>query len=325
MKFINLFQSMISEANNIVISTHIHPDADGIGSQIALCLALRGLGKNVTCVNNKTLLERYHYLDLQKTISSVDKYSKEPYEKIDLFIIVDTNSLERVGAKVKKLALEAKSLLYIDHHPCPKELKAIHCIDTEAAATGELIGVLLESLNINFTKELALPLYTAIIIDTSSFRYPTVTARTHRLVSKLLDSGVTPPEAYNYIYGSKNIPYMKLLGAILTSAEASASGKVAWLTILESDLDEFHIDPEDTHGFINHLLIMNDLKVACMFRQIGEKVKISFRSSGDIDVSIIAQAFGGGGHNHSSATMITGDIKEIITDMIPKIELMLED
>ena len=326
MQMIKTFQSLTKKAKNIVITTHIHPDADGIGSEIALCMALRQVGKNAICVNEEPLLERYKYLDPENVVLGFDDY-QEQYDgqKIDLFIVTDTNSLNRIGVNVSGMVPHAENLLFIDHHPCPKSLAAIHCIDTSMAATGELVGKLIESIGVTFTKELALPLYTSILIDTSSFRYPTVTGDTHRLIAKLMDTGVEPPEAYNSIYGTKKIPYMQLLGTVLSSAQNNKDSSVAWLKLTEEALEKFHVDTEDTHGFINHLLILDKIKVALMFRQIGKSVKISFRSAGDIDVGVMAQALGGGGHDHSAATLVDGEIDKVIKETIPKIEVMLKE
>jgi bifunctional oligoribonuclease and PAP phosphatase NrnA len=325
MSYHQQFQSLTKEANNIVITTHLHPDADGIGSQIALCMALRKLGKNAVCVNEEPLLERYSYLDPDGCIISAEEYLKKPLPIVDLFVVVDTNSLPRIGGNLQQTVQKSKNLLFIDHHPCPKEMIPLHCIDTSMAATGELVGALIESVNVPFDQVIALALYTAILIDTSSFRYPTVTAATHRLIAKLMDTGINPPQAYNNIYGTKKVTYMKMLGTILSKTQTTEDEKVAWISLDEDILEKFMIDPEDTHGFINNLLILDNIKVACMFRQIGDSVKISFRSAGDIDVGIMAQALGGGGHNHSAATMIIGTLDEVVPRTITKIQLMLSN
>ncbi len=327
MRMKNLFKSLCDKAQNIVITTHIQPDADGIGSEIALCLALREIGKNAICVNEEPLLERYKYLDPIDCVISYSDYiaqEKEGKATVDLFIVADTNSLARIGAKVQSLVPNTKNLLFIDHHPAPKELEAIHCIDTTMAATGELVGSLIEALGVSFTKEMGYALYTAILIDTSSFRYPTVTGNTHRLIAKLMDTGVEPPQAYNKIYGTKKITYMQLLGRVLSSTSSTADGRVAWLSLTEESLEKFDVDTEDTHGLVNHLLILDNVKVACMFRQIGSAVKISFRSAGDIDVGVMAQALGGGGHDHSAATVTEGQIEDVIEKTVRKLELMLD-
>lgn len=318
------FKFFTQKADNIVISTHIIPDADGIGSEIALCLALRAQGKNAICVNEEPLLERYKYLDPDETvISRADYLSFYSEAEIDLFIVTDTNSLERIGDGMKAIALKAPSLLFIDHHPCPPEVMEKNCIDTSKAATGELAGELIQSLGIPLNREMALPLYTAILIDTSSFRYPTVTGNTHRLIGSLMDTGVRPPHAYNMIYGTKKLTYMKLLGKVLAGANTTKDEKVAWLTLTEDLLQKFHIDTEDTLAFINHLLVLDNIKVALMFREMGAEIKVSLRSIGTVDVGIMARALGGGGHDHSAAAIIKGSLDIVTKQTVEKLHKML--
>jgi phosphoesterase RecJ-like protein len=329
MNSLERFKKLIDQSNRIVITTHIIPDADGIGSEISLCLALRKLGKKALCVNEDDLLSRYRYLDQKNVIVNIDEFEKNHrdeglFKEIDLLIVVDTNTTHRIGNKIQKILGSSKKVLFIDHHPCPEVLKTIHCIDTNAAATGQIVGKLIQAIGINFDKEMALPLYTSILIDTSSFRYPTVSAETHRIVAKLLDTGINPPMAYNGIYGTKKIPHMHLLGSILSSTESNPTGEIAWITVSQKELDRFGIDVEDTYAFINNLLILDNIKVALMFRDTGNQVKVSFRSTGEIDVGVMAQALGGGGHNHSAATLIEGKLNEVIIDTVSKVELMLQ-
>lgn len=319
-----MFKHLIRGASHVVISTHIIPDADGIGSQIALCLALRELNIDAICVNEEPLLERYNYLDADQVVISIDEYQSRPKKEIDLFIVVDTNSPNRIGSKCQAMLEKSKKFLFIDHHPCNPAVEAIHCIDTTKAATGQLVGDLIRNLNLKFNEKMALPLYTSILIDTSSFRYPTVTGDTHKLLAELLDTGIEPPNAYNAIYGFKKASHMHLLGQVLSTTRTNKDGKVAWLTVEEDWVDKYDSDHEDTHGFINHLLILENVMVACMFRNQGDVIKVSFRSDGIVDVGEIAQALGGGGHNHSAATIIEGKLEKVIPEVIKKIELILK-
>ena len=313
--------SVIEDKHNIVISTHSFPDADGIGSEISLCMALRQIGKNAICCNDDELLERYRYLDPENVVTHVDEISDRFKEIPDLVIIVDTNTVERTGSKFEKYYQEFKSpVFYIDHHPCKASREESHCIDTTAAATGQLITeLILRGLKIDLTPELALPLYTAILIDTSSFRYPTVTARTHEIIAMLMNTGIEPPVAYNGIYGTKKIEHMHMLGNVLATANSTENEEVAWIVLSQKNLSDYDVDIEDTHGFINHLLILDNVRVACMFRDDGDYVKISLRSSGDYDVGSIAIALGGGGHSHSAATVVEKKDGETTDDIIDSV------
>lgn len=328
MSIVDTFKSRIQGAKRIAITTHVVPDADGIGSEISLCLALRQLGYEAACVNDEPLPLRYRYMDPDSVVYGCDEFLGHPLSKPDLWIVVDTNTVDRVCVQLQPLIRAKNNVLFIDHHPAP-HLEPGHCVTTSAAATGQLVGEIIEGLGVKFDKRLALPLYTAIIIDTSSFRYPNVTGSTHTLVGKLMNTGISPGEAYNGIYGAKKIEHMHLLGTILESARASSNGEIAWILLSKKLIDRFSSDVEDTHAFINHLLILDNIKVACMFRDDGDSLKMSLRSSGDWDVGLIAKKLGGGGHSHSAATLIpktpADDTDALVKRTIAKVEVILQE
>jgi phosphoesterase RecJ-like protein len=319
------FKRLTKEVNNIIITTHLFPDADGIGSQIALCEALNSLGKKTVCVNEEELLDRYKYLDPKGYVLSRKKFlEKYSPSDIEFTIIVDTNTLSLIGTNMDALVREIGPHTFVDHHPCSPEVHDANCIDTTMAATGQLVGNLITYLGIEFTKEMGLALYTAILIDTSSFRYPTVTGETHRTIAKCIDAGVFSPYAYNMIYGTKKVSHMQMLGTVLASAQTTEDESISWIVLKTEVLNRYDVDVEDTHAFINNLLILDNIKVACMFRELqNNKVKLSLRSAGNADVGIIARTLGGGGHDHSSATIMEGSVEEVVTKAILSIEQML--
>lgn len=139
-----------------------------------------------------------------------------------------------------------------------------------------------------------------------------------------MDTGVAPPHAYNMIYGTKKISFMKLLGKVLASAHTTKDEKIAWLTLTEDMLEKFHVDTEDTHAFINHLLVLDNIKIAVMFKQIGTQIKVSLRSVANVDVGLMAKALGGGGHDHSAAAVIEGNIESVTKSTIEKLQSMLQ-
>lgn len=326
MTILNNFKTRIQAAQRILITTHEYPDADGIGSEIALCLALREYGKESYCVNEEPLLDRYKYLDEDSVVSGLEDFQKNHSNfNCDLMIVVDTNTKQRVGNEVFKYIGDEMPVLYIDHHPCRGRNLENHCIDVTAAATGQVIGEMIDFLGIKFTKKMALPIYTAIIIDTSSFRYPTVSSSTHRLIAKLLDTGINPPEAYNGIYGTKRVHHMHLLATILNTTSINKNETIAWMVLKKEEIEKFAGDVEDTHAFINNLLILNNIKVACMFRDDGDQVKMSLRSAGDYDVGNIAIALGGGGHSHSAATVLSRKNQESLDEVIQRAITTIEE
>ncbi len=305
------FVKLVRSAKTILISTHIMPDADGIGGQIALFYALKSLKKNVFCICEESLPKKLQVIDKEGVTLSVKEFKEKNISKIDLAIVVDTNAPERTGA------------IFIDHHPCSQYLKKIHCIDTQASATGELVARLIQALGIRLTQKISLPLYFGILVDTSSFRYPTVSGDTHRVLGQLLDTGIKPPIAYNEIYGAKNLDHLKLLGEVLSSVSTTKSKELSWISVKQKDLTKYNVAADNTYSFINYLLVLENIQVACMFIELNGKIKVSLRSSGEIDVGIMAQALGGGGHNHSAATILKGNFDEVVKNTVLKIEKML--
>lgn len=326
MEMFKRIKDLVEGSTTILLTTHIYPDADGLGSQIAMDMALKQLKKKVYSVNQEPIQERYSYLDAGSVIKSYKEFTQEVSDiSIDLMIIIDTNSTGRVGHDVQKLVEKSKRILFLDHHPCSKAIQALHCIDVKAAATGEIVGSFLKYMNIKINEQMALALYTAILIDTNSFRYPTVTGETHQVIAQLIDTGLRPDQAYNQIYGTKQISHLQLLGMTLSKAQISSCGHIAWITLDEQDLKKFNADIEDIHSFVNHLLVLDKVKIACMFRNYGKNVKVSFRSTEDLDVGAIAQALGGGGHMHSSATVLEGNLQETVSEVISKLEIMVKN
>jgi len=148
------------------------------------------------------------------------------------------------------------------------------------------------------------------------------------MVGELMKTGIRPPEAYNGIYGAKKIEHMHMLGTILATADSTSNGEIAWITLTKELISRFRSDVEDTHAFINHLLILDNIKVALMFRDDGDSLKISLRSSGLWDVGHIARQLKGGGHSHSAATLIPkkpeDDLAALVRDTVSKVETVLK-
>jgi phosphoesterase RecJ-like protein len=318
---------VVKNAQNILITTHIVPDADGIGSQLALKAALESLGKNVVCVNELCLSKRYNFLDPQGVIFGHDEFLEQfPDFNEDLLIAVDTNKISRTGKKISAYSSLSPKIIFIDHHPFHSVQMGIHFIDTEAAATGQIIGEFIKYLGLEFNQFMAKALYIAILIDTNSFRYPSVTSKTHYLIGELLNTGITAAGSYNAIYGSKKLNHMHLLGHILKNCKTNENENIAWILIQEKEFEHYGSELEETHAYINNLLVLDGIQVACMFREHKGFLKVSLRSHGDIDVGEIASQLGGGGHAHSAATTIElrkRPSDQVINDIIAKIDTFL--
>ena len=323
----------ILQHDQMILTTHVNPDPDGIGSIVSLGRALQQLGKTVHIVIESPLWHKYRYLDPENSIQHLEDFLKLDHKKIPLenylLIVVDTHKLSRTGFNTGQQLKQLKHVMYIDHHPhSSQDQTNEHFIDDKAAATGEMIATLISTLGVPFDDIMALNLYTSILVDTNVFRYPSVTGNTHRLIAEFLDHGIPSHTAYNLINGAKKLTNMHLLGHILKNTQVGPLGIVAWIWIQEIDLRDYNSDLEDTHAYINNLLALEGVRVACMFRQDGPRIKLSMRSHGDIDVGEIAIQFGGGGHSHSAATVLEIPPSEsrqvFIENLVHKLELKVQ-
>ncbi|MBF0361751.1 MAG: DHH family phosphoesterase [Oligoflexia bacterium] len=348
MRQINNLKKLIYDADTIILTTHIIPDADGIGGQVALYQALKLLGKKVFAVNEEPLHQRWKKIFKDLSPVSYKKFKQEFKQEfkqdkknkcnkcnaIDLFILIDANSSERIGHRMQNLLGISKKFICIDHHPLSlinKTKNTTHFIDSTAAATAEIIAKLIKHLHIKYSKEMALALYSAIIIDTSSFRYPNVTFHTHKLISELLKTGINPAVIYDQIYGAKSPKHFQLLGKILGNVKITSDQQIAYLIIPQKLLGKYDVDEEDTYSYINYLLVLDKIKIVCLFRELKRPkgyIKLSIRSNFQkehLDAGKMAANLGGGGHNHSAAAIIKGSLNKVITQTLVKIRGIILD
>jgi bifunctional oligoribonuclease and PAP phosphatase NrnA len=311
---------LILNAKNIVLTTHTVPDPDGLGSVIALSSSLKKLKKNVKIVLEKKISPKYSYLDKENQVQPITGF--ETGKNIDLFIVLDANNLERVGDKVKLINQSSRELLFIDHHPCSIEVKALHLIDTSFVATGEIVANLIKYLGIAIDKEIALCLYTAILIDTSSFNYPTMKSRTHQVIAELIDAGVSPGDAFRKVNNQQNLDFIYLTGLVLKNCKVVE--KVIHSSITQGQLKKFNTSIDNTFGLINYFIHVQNIEIACMFFELSSnQTKVSFRSFTGLDVGSIAENFGGGGHTYSSATVMNCNVKSAQQKIIPKLNIII--
>lgn len=307
---ISFICNILQKENNFLISAHIRPEGDSIGSQLALGLLLQQLGKRVIIINEDPVPESCRFLPQSDMIKV---YKPEEAIQFDVACILDCSEWDRIG-KVSSLAKKAKIIINIDHHPDHEGLGNYNYIDSDACATGEQIYEIIKDINIELTKDIALCLYTAIWVDTGGFRHSNSTAKAHQIAADLIEHGVFPPQVYSSLSEAHTPAIIKLTGLILSSLKTSANGKVVSCHILHQMLKQTGIGPFDveTDGVLEQISFIKAVKVVILFRELpNDKIKISMRSKPDIDISLIAKLFGGGGHRQAAGCVVRGGIHEI--------------
>lgn len=306
--------SILLKSQRILIIIHIYPDGDCIGSSLALWLGLQSLGKDVMIVSEHAIPSSYDFLPGNGEIRLSSTVSGE----FDMIVAVDVSEKGRMGSAVQ-LFEQGKTTINIDHHTTNENFAMINWIESNVAATGELIYRLLKTMNIKFTKEIAICLYTAISTDTGSFRFSNTTAEAFSIAAHLVAMGANPGEIGEYVFDTKPLNVLKLLGVLLGGLETSKCGKVAWMTLTAEMMDEFSVMSSDVEGFVNYARMIDGINVALLFREEGSFVKVSWRGRGNINVAALAAKFGGGGHAKAAGCTVEGNIEEVRQRVITEV------
>ncbi len=311
-------KEIFKSKTTFVLTTHINPDGDGLGSEVALALYLSGKGKSVSIINQS---ETPAYYKFMHALFPIATFSAAKHGSIikdaEVIVALDTNSPARFSA-MKELVMESRAnKICIDHHLDREEFADLYLIDEKATATGEIVYNLLKFLDSGaITKPIAEAIYAAIMTDTGSFRFPKTDVETHHIIADLLLHGADPTEIYQKIFEESPVNKLKLLGRALTSLSVVHGGKVATMVLLRKDFSETQTAEEDTDNMINHAMSIGGVRVGLMFIELENGVKVSFRSKGDIAINALAKEFGGNGHKNAAGARIHGGT---LSDVVKKV------
>lgn len=304
-------------ARHILLSTHENSDGDGLGSQVALAIVLKALGKEVTILNPTIVPPNYQFLTDFYNIQVFRDNNEEDIQEIflaDLLVVLDANLHDRIGKLWPHVEFAREMgklrLLCIDHHLEPEDFADLTICETYASSTGELVCDLIASLERQTGKRLctsdaASALYAAIMTDTGSFRFPKTTPYTYRLAGKLVEQGADPEMVYDRIYNSLTPESLKLLGLSLTNIRIIDDGLISWLFISQEMLEQTGSKLFDTDLIIRYLLSVPTVRVAVLMVEMQDgRAKVSFRSRGRIYVNRLAARYGGGGHMNAAGCLL---------------------
>ena len=306
----------IKKYNSFLVTSHINPDGDAVGSQFALALLLKQAGKKVVIVDDEKIPSKYDFLG--KWIP-VDKLVRKPNFKVA--IILDSSNLNRLG-RVASLLSPEKKIVNIDHHLSNENFGDVNWVDTGAGAVGEMIYRLYKKMNCRIENKNALSIYTAILTDTGSFRYANTSSNTHRIAGRLLECGVEPGFIAGRLYEVNSLASMKLLEMALSTIKiVKDDARIAWLCVTNDMLNRANADFEDTEDFVNYARSLQGVEIAIFFSEtkVKNEIKVSLRSTGAVDVNLIAKKFGGGGHSRASGCRIKGSLGRVIKKVVSKV------
>jgi phosphoesterase RecJ-like protein len=295
---------LIEQKQNFMITSHIRPDGDGLGSGLALYWMLLSLGKEAVVVVKDHVPPAYSVLPGSDRIT----VQSDVTEDFDAVFIIECSDVERPGLP----GLKRQFVVNIDHHATTVPFGDINWIDSTAAAVGEMIYNLCKALGVEITKEIAECIYTALLTDTGSFHFSNTTERTLKIASELVRRGVAPARISQALFYSYPFSKIRLMGLVLSTIERDESGRIAWVKLDSEMMLEAGASEEDSDGIVNHALSIDEVEAVAFFKELSSDVyRVSLRSKGKNNVAKVAEMFGGGGHRNAAGCRINGEFEEV--------------
>lgn len=327
MQDIKQLSSLLKEPKNIVITTHRSPDGDAIGSSLGLYHVLIQLGHNVNVVVPNDYPKFLQWMPANEKVVEYDS-NKELAElfvnEAQIIFCLDYNALHRMyefGDVVAKSADNYKVM--IDHHPQPDDFADFIMSDTSASSTAQLVYEFLEKFEFEYlvNKDVASCLYSGIMTDTGSFRFPSTSAKTHFVVAKLIEAGADIADIYTKIMDTNTADRLKLLGFCLSDGmEVFKDYNTVLIKLSQADLEKYNYQKGDSEGIVNYGLSIEGIHFSAIIKEYNNEIRMSFRSRGSFSVNEFAREnFDGGGHTNAAG----GNSKLSFEETVEKFKSLL--
>jgi phosphoesterase RecJ-like protein len=313
--------AFIKAHRSYLITTHLNPEGDAIGSEIALGEFLEDQGKTVYIVNSDSTPKNCRFLDPNLKIRMYDPMSLPGIlSKVDGVIIVDVNSWQHIGEISAAIRESGKPRVCIDHHQGgSKDIADIYVRDTSAASAGVLISELIQHLKGRFTQLIVDALYTSLIVDTGTFRFSNTDARAFAVATMLVDNGADPFRLHRQVFANRTWNAGRLLGPVLSTFESAAGGKLVWIYVTRDMFDRTGAEYEDCDGFIEFVRGIQGVELSLFFKETEKGIiKLSLRSNGRVDAYEIAKEMGGGGHKMAAGVNLAGPMEKAIAEVVAR-------
>jgi phosphoesterase RecJ-like protein len=306
---------LIETNDRFLVTTHVRPDGDALGSEVGMAGLLRQKGKDVRVVNASPTPPRYDFLDPDSTLFEHFGHKVQPEDLADrqVAVILDLSSWNQLGDMASFIRQFPGSRVVVDHHVSEDDLGARVFKDSTAEATGILVMKAIAALGGSLTPEVANALLTAIAMDTGWFRHSNTRSRTLRAAAELVDAGAKVDGLYRQLFERNTLGRVKLMGETLGGMKTDLGGKIAYATISKDDLHRTKAIPPDSEDLVDFTVSLRGVEVGMLFiEQARGGVKVSFRARNGLDCSLLAAKFGGGGHREAAGATIPGAMPEVV-------------
>ncbi|MFA7227850.1 MAG: bifunctional oligoribonuclease/PAP phosphatase NrnA [Melioribacteraceae bacterium] len=318
MNDLSSLKKIIDGHDSFILSTHVNPDADALGSELGFYFILKKLGKKVRIINHSATPYNLEFLDDEKIIEKYDEsVHNDAINEAQVFVLLDLNQASRIVRMEMSLRDFKGVKVCIDHHQDTENIFDYLFGGVEYSATSEIIYDFIEATKIvEIDTRIALNLYSGIMTDTGSFRFDRTSPKIHRIITVLLEKGVNPTDVYDKIFDQFNFGRVKLLGYSLSTIELDDTKQISFMSVTREQMEKTGASEADVDGFVNYCLTIKGVKIGIFFYELNDGIKISFRSKGEIPVNKLAKEYGGGGHINASGIRLFDtkieDVKEKI-------------
>jgi bifunctional oligoribonuclease and PAP phosphatase NrnA len=317
------FVDLVRRRRRFLLTTHVRPDGDGLGSMLALADVLESHGKTCYLTVASVLPPRYDFLDPSRRVRRFELPGDE-YKDVEAAIVLDTGTWNQLGDFGNFLRSLAVPKLVIDHHVTQDDLGAVRLVDPTAEATGRLVYEAITALGGPLPESAAHALFIALAMDTGWFRHSNTTAATLTLAAALTRAGARPTAAYEDLFERNSLGRLKLIGLVLDRIQVTAGGRVAYTEIRRGDYEATGAVPQDSEDLVNYALSLAGVEVGLLFmEQPRGGIKVSFRSRGRVDVARLAETFGGGGHRPAAGATLDTLLADAKTRVLAAVEAAL--
>jgi phosphoesterase RecJ-like protein len=322
-------KELIYQHKRFLLTTHINPDGDALGSELALAALLRALGKEVSIINGGPTPAHYRFLDRDEEIRVFDPERDAPViVQAEVIFVLDASAgWRRVGRLLGQALEQSRAKVgCIDHHLESADFADVAVIRDKAAATAELIYDLFHDMAVEITLPVAEALYVAIMTDTDSFRNPSTGPQTHHMAAELLQRGVVPNELHAQIYEQYLPGRLLAQGEALSGLRLECEGRLAWYGLEQGQMLKHKITSDDLENFPNLGLTIKGVKISLFLVEVAEGVtKISLRSRDGVVVDEVARRFGGGGHSTAAGAIIRQPLRQTAAEVIATLAPLLTE
>ncbi len=310
---------------SFVLTTHVNPDGDAIGSEVAMSRWLRARGKSVRILNDSPTPAAFGWLVADEAVDTYEEaLCEKRFEEADALLVLDTGNRQRIGRLAKHLDRHVLPVAVVDHHVTHDGFGQVNVIEPELASTASLVFELMAEAGAPLDLLAAEALYVGLFTDTGNFRYSNTDARAHRMAAALVEAGVDPSDVTSRVHATAPAGRLRFFGEALAALQMLEGGRLALVEAGPEQFARHGLAGADTEGLVDMPRAIAGVEVVALFSEVEPgKVKVSLRSTGNVTIDQVCSRFGGGGHPHAAGVQMRGSREDAKARILPEIVKLL--